>query len=60
MSHESEKARQNRLTRRERQEEEARQRREINKIWLWVGVVVLCVILLYWIFFIGISLGPNQ
>lgn len=32
----------------------------INNIWLWIGVIVLCAILLFWIFDIGTFLGPNQ
>ena len=28
--------------------------RRINKLWLWLGVLVLVAILLYWIFSIGL------
>ena len=39
-----------------RREERAR----INKIWLWIGVLVLCAILLFWLFDIGTFMGPSQ
>ena len=44
----------------ERYREEQNKKRNWNKIWLWVGVVVLCAILFFWIFNIGTFLGPNQ
>ncbi|MDE6242928.1 MAG: hypothetical protein K2M14_02840 [Muribaculaceae bacterium] len=44
----------------ERYREEQNKKRMWNKIWLWVGVIVLCVILFFWIFGIGTFLGPNQ
>lgn len=28
--------------------------RKINKLWLWLGILVLIAILLYWLFSIGI------
>lgn len=28
--------------------------RKINRLWLWLGVLILIAILLYWIFSIGI------
>lgn len=31
-----------------------------NKFWLYVGVAVLCAILIYWVLFIAIWDGPNQ
>lgn len=41
-------------------EEKNKERKLINNIWLWIGVIVLCAILLFWIFDIGTFLGPNQ
>lgn len=38
-------------------EEKAKHRentRRINRLWLWLGVLVLVAILLYWIFSIGL------
>jgi len=32
----------------------------VNKFWLWTGVIVLCFILLFWLFDIGTYIGPNQ
>ena len=31
-----------------------------GKFWLYVGVAVLCAILIYWVLFIAIWDGPNQ
>lgn len=31
-----------------------------SKVWLWVGVVVFCALLLYWVLFMAIWDGPNQ
>ena len=31
--------------------------RKINRLWLWLGVLVLIAILLYWLFSIGIFEG---
>lgn len=28
--------------------------RKVNKLWLWLGVLILCFILLYWIFSCGL------
>lgn len=33
---------------------------KISNMWFWVGVSILILILLYWIFFIAIDFGPNQ
>lgn len=30
-----------------------RSTRKINKLWLWLGVLVLCILLVWWIFSIG-------
>ncbi len=35
-------------------------RNALNKVWLWIGVIVLAAILLYWLFAIGTFEGPNQ
>lgn len=34
--------------------------RKINRLWMWLGVIVLVLILLYWIFAIGTFEGVNQ
>lgn len=44
----------------EQKREEDKKRQNMNKIWLWVGVIILCAILFFWIFDIGTFLGPNQ
>lgn len=31
-----------------------------SKIWLWGGATLLVLLVIYWIFFIGIWDGPNQ
>ncbi|MCM1320407.1 MAG: hypothetical protein NC217_08545 [Muribaculaceae bacterium] len=41
-------------------EKENKERKIVNKIWLWLGVIVLVAILLYWLFAIGTFEGPNQ
>lgn len=38
----------------------ARNRRRMYRIWLWLGIIVLCALLFFWIFDIGTFLGPNQ
>lgn len=30
-----------------------RSTRKINKLWLWLGVLALCILLIWWIFSIG-------
>ncbi len=50
-------------THKENREEQAREQRNhqrLSKLWLWVGVLVLCAILFFWIFDIGTFIGPNQ
>lgn len=27
--------------------------RKINKLWLWLGVLILCIILIWWLFTLG-------
>ena len=44
----------------ERREERKRRNSILNKVWLWIGVIVLVAILLYWLFAIGTFEGPNQ
>lgn len=44
----------------ERREERNRRNSILNKVWLWIGVIVLVAILLYWLFAIGTFEGPNQ
>ncbi|MDE6144043.1 MAG: hypothetical protein K2F94_08225 [Muribaculaceae bacterium] len=34
--------------------------RKINRLWLWLGVLVLIAILLYWLFSIGIIGSLND
>lgn len=41
------------------QERDERRKRN-NRIWLTVGAVILCAILLFWLFAIGTFEGPNQ
>lgn len=31
-----------------------------GKVWMYIGVVVLCALLIYWVLFIAIWDGPNQ
>lgn len=31
-----------------------------NKLWITLGVLILILIMIYWIFFIAIDMGPNQ
>lgn len=33
---------------------------KISNMWFWLGISILILILLYWIFFIAIDFGPNQ
>lgn len=30
------------------------------RLWLWIGVIILCALLFFWIFDIGTFIGPNQ
>ena len=32
----------------------------ISNMWFWLGISILILILLYWVFFIAIDFGPNQ
>ena len=41
------------------QERDSRRKRN-NRIWLTAGAVILCAILLFWLFAIGTFEGPNQ
>lgn len=46
-----------------REEEENRDRTPWyanTKFWLYVGVAVLCALLIYWVLFLAIWDGPNQ
>lgn len=38
----------------------ARNRRRMYRLWLWIGVIILCALLFFWIFDIGTFIGPNQ
>lgn len=49
-----------RQEREHKQELKNKERRIINKVWLWIGVIILVAILLYWLFAIGTFEGPNQ
>lgn len=49
-----------RLEREHIHEGKRKARRTLNKIWLWTGVIILALILLYWLFAIGTFEGPNQ
>lgn len=51
---------QNRAEREHRREEEAKAKRSINKILMWLGVIIIIALLLYWLFAIGTFEGPNQ
>lgn len=42
------------------EEERLRRRKMITRLWLWIGVIVLCALLLIWIFAIGTFEGPDQ
>ena len=33
---------------------------KISNMWFWLGISILILILLYWVFFIAIDFGPNQ
>lgn len=33
---------------------------KISNMWFWLGIAMLILILLYWVFFIAIDFGPNQ
>lgn len=32
----------------------------ISKLWFWIGILTLIIILLYWVFFIAVDFGVNQ
>lgn len=57
MSEHNNKSREERELQHER---EYKERKLVNKIWLWIGVIILVAILLYWLFAIGTFEGPNQ
>lgn len=56
----TDKQKEARLEREHIREGREKARRALNKIWLWIGVIILAAILLYWLFAIGTFEGPNQ